>query len=558
MLGVVRSKTRTVVTYAEGMFEAREVQKACSVDRSHPTMKSDALARVVRPRQRFGYDLIAHVGVARYVREQQREEIRDELFRQRHVELSAGTVSHLCDRFLIYLEALHRVRAPDLRAAMHVHGYPMHIDATNEHGKGGLFVCLDGFRGWVLMAGKVPTEAEQHLKPLVDRTIALFGDPIAVVRDLGLAGKNAVAPLKQRGIPDLVCHYHFLGAVGEKLFDKPYALLRDLLRQSRLRTDLRQLLKELRQCQKSDTTARRFGPGRLREDLLALVHWLLEGDARKEAPYPFSLPHLAFLQRCRDAPRRAELWVPTPRSPAEQRALRHLGGLVRRLGKDRRFAEAQGRLETGWQAFREARAVLRLTDAELPRGDSRHQPVDLPALAAKRLEQIAKATECYLDGLRQRVSHESLVNPRTPTAIILKYFNRYRDHLFGHPVIRDDDGTIIAVVERTNNTAEHFFGGEKQHLRRRLGRAHLGRDLEDQPAQAALAANLRRPDYVRLLCGSLDNLHHVFANLDELALDESPPLVRSNRDSALQQRTRALLEHLTEPSISDGVEPTST
>ena len=42
----------------------------------------------------------------------------------------------------------------------------------------------------------------------------------------------------------------------------------------------------------------------------------------------------------------------------------------------------------------------------------------------------------------------------------------------------------------TDNIAVHFFALSKEKLRRRLGHAHLSRDLEDQPAQAALAANL--------------------------------------------------------------------
>ena len=66
----------------------------------------NALARIVRPRQRFGYDLIAYVGLARYLRKKQREEIRDELFRKRGFKLSAGSVSNLCDRFLLYLEGI--------------------------------------------------------------------------------------------------------------------------------------------------------------------------------------------------------------------------------------------------------------------------------------------------------------------------------------------------------------------------------------------------------------------------------------------------------------------
>jgi len=141
--------------------------------------------------------------------------------------------------------------------------------------------------------------------------------------------------------------------------------------------------------------------------------------------------------------------------------------------------------------------------------------------------------------------------PNTPHAIILNYFHKYKAQLFGHPVTRDNDGTVIAVVERTNNVDEHFFGNEKQQLRRRVGRAHLGRDLEDQPAQAALAANLHHPDYVRILCGYLDHLHNAFADLHQQAFDLRTPLVRSNRDTAIQNRVRALLKHLQKADVPD-------
>jgi len=464
-LEVVRTKNRTVATYAEGLFEALEVQKKCSADSLHPVIKSDALARIVRPRQRFGYDLIVYVGLARYLRRKQREEIRDELFRKRGFKLSAGSVSNLCDRFLLYLEVLHLVRSPYLKAVMQEHGYPLHIDATSEYGKGGLFVCMDGFKKWVLCAGKIESESEEHLKPFVERTIELFGDPIATVRDLGQPGKNAVAHLGQRGIPDFVCHYHFLGVVGEKLFDKPYALLRNILKLSHVRSDLRQLLKDLKFYRGKGQKKGRFGPGRVREDLLALVYWVIQGEGKKDAMYPFGLPHLEFFQRCRDAMQRADIWAPTPRSQVEQRALRHLGGLMRRLEKDKRFQGAVGRLEKGWQAFTQARNTLRLTDAELPRADQRYQPFGLPALEAQRLKEIEKQVEHYLDDLHRRVGNESLGKPTTPHAIILKYFHKYKAQLFGHPVIRDNDGTVIAVVERTNNVDEHFFGNEKQKLR---------------------------------------------------------------------------------------------
>ncbi len=537
------------------MFDAVEIQKKCSVNPSHPVIKSELLAQIVRPHQRFGYDLIVYVGLARYLRRKQREEICVELFRKRAIKLSPGSVSNLCDRFLLYLEALHLVRSPHLKLSMQKHGYPLHIDATSDHGKGGLFVCMDGFRDWVLCAGKIESESEKHLKPFIERTIELFGDPIAIVRDLGPPGKNAVAFLAQRGIPDFVCHYHFLGIIGGKIFDTPYAVLRKLLKQSQVRSYLRKLLKEMKQYRGKVLKKGRFGPGCIREDLLALVHWIIEGDGKKDAMYPFSLPHLKFFQRCRAAMQRADIWITSPISQAERRALSHLEGLIRRLEKDKCFQDAVGCLEKGWYAFTQTRETLRLTDAELPRGDKRYQHIDLPTLQAQRLKEIKNQVELYLKDLREYVGNENLSKPTTPQGIILKYFNKYMDNLFGHPAIHDEDGTVIAVVQRTNNVDEHFFGNEKQQLRRRVGRAHLGRDLEDQPAQTALAANLRHPDYVRILCGSLEHLHNAFAELNEQSLGHATPLVRSNRDTVLQNRVRTLLKNLDKADVLDEFHP---
>jgi len=549
---VQKSKRRKIFTFQSGVLNAKEVRKKCSQDATHPIMCSDELAHLVKPHQRYAYDLIVHVGLARYLRGKQREEIRDELYQEREITLSNGSISNLCDRSLIYFEALHLARVPELRHAMQA-GYPLHLDATCEHGKGGLFVCMNGWRGWVLMATRIPSEHEDYLRPLVEKTTALFGDPIATVRDMGEGMAKAVAPLRARGVPDFVCHYHFLGAVGKKLFEKPYRVLGNLLRQHKLQGDLRALLRELRQYRNSSTFSDRFGPGPIHEDLPALVLWILEGEGKKALLYPFSLPHLELLQRCQQALRKAECWVPSPRTPATRRTIAYLTRLVNRIERDPRFATVEAQLEKGWQAFCELRDVLQLTNAELPNGDTNPHQIALPALEAKRLEMIEEAAKEYQAELRERaanIGNDDSINP-SPASIILKYFKRYGKHLFGHPTLRDEDGTILAVVERTDNVPEHFFGAEKRKLRRRLGRAHLGRDLEDQPAQAALVANLQHPEYVRVVCGSLDNLATAFAVLDEQALERTTPLSRNNRDSALLRRVRILVKNEAEALASD-------
>jgi hypothetical protein len=121
-----------------------------------------------------------------------------ETLRHRGIALSTGSLSALCDRFLSYLEALHLTRVPQLRSALG-ESYPLHIDATCEHGKGGLFLCVDAWRGRVLVAGRIPSKHEDHLRPLVEKTTPMFGDPIAIVRDMGQGGAKALAPLREKG-----------------------------------------------------------------------------------------------------------------------------------------------------------------------------------------------------------------------------------------------------------------------------------------------------------------------------------------------------------------------
>ncbi|MBM4320745.1 MAG: DUF2924 domain-containing protein, partial [Deltaproteobacteria bacterium] len=436
---------------------------------------------------------------------------------------------------------------PALRAAMEG-GYPLHLDATCERGRGGLFVALDGWRGWVLCAGRIPTEHQDHLWPVVEKTVALFGDPLAIVRDMGDGVGAAVEPLRLRGIPDLVCHYHFLAAVGKKLLDRPYALLRDALSRSRVRSDLYVLLRKLRRSLSEEHTEGDFGPGTLREALCALVYWLLHGDGSKDAVFPFGLPHLHFLRRCERAFEQADLWVPKPRTPPERRALSYLRSILERLPRDRGPASEIGRLDEGWQAFCELREVLRLTSAELPRADLRGQPSPLPSLEQLRLAEMQRDLLRYKQELQARVASagESSVH-----AVVLHYLERHGSHLFGHPVRRDEDGRIVAVVARTNNTLEHRFGDHKQLLRRRLGRAHLARDLQQQPAQAALVGNLRHPDYVRVLCGSLDELPAALASLDGISVPGTTPLFRDHRDKRLHRQVRGLLEGDAPPKERD-------
>ncbi len=105
-LRVQKRKRRIVSTLETGTVQIREIRKISS----HPVEISEALSRLVPSGQRYGYDLIVWIGMARYLRNLRRKEIRAELLHEKTLFFQT---------------------APDLRVAAEK-GYPLHIDATNE------------------------------------------------------------------------------------------------------------------------------------------------------------------------------------------------------------------------------------------------------------------------------------------------------------------------------------------------------------------------------------------------------------------------------------------
>ena len=99
--------------------------------------------------------------------------------------------------------------------------------------------------------------------------------------------------------------------------------------------------------------------------------------------------------------------------------------------------------------------------------------------------------------------------------IILDHILRHGDTLSGHSIeLPAQSGGGVRLVDRTNMSLENFFGLTKRAERRRSGRKNLAADLESLPGSAPLALNLVRPDYVQILCGTLQQLPSAFAQLD--------------------------------------------
>jgi len=532
---VQKTVPHTGLTLAHGSFRSRETvyvcPSGCKREGKLVTARSSSLAKLLLPKCTVGYDVLVYIGRARFIHCRQREEIRADLETQHGVTLSTGEISSLSQRFLVYLEALHWKSAPALRQALESDGgWPLHIDATGEDGRGTMVTAFAGWRGWVLSAWKASTERAEFILPGIQRVAASFGPPCAIMRDLGRAMTEAagefVRSLK-KPIPVLACHYHFLSDVGEGLLEDGHHQLRDLFRNTKLLPQLRAFVR-----QQGRSLGNSIAPGR---DALAL--WLAEPDRIHPIPdaaggittvrslaqwvldyhadgaglgFPFDLPWLDLYGRCLQLSAALETFLRQP--PADTKVCKSLEKLRRILRPVEwdlpPFASTGASLCKRSELFNQLRSALQLEDQRVPAA------VD-PQHAARKLNDIRSAVRKLTASLRkQRPQRGPAKDARQAIDLILAHLDRHGAHLWGHAITIPKRAGGVRLVERTNNDLESLFHTIKHRERRRSGRKFLTHDFEVLPPAATLAANLTHPDYVRIVCGSLDGLAAAFAELD--------------------------------------------
>jgi len=533
---VEKTLRRHVSTLAHGYLEVRETVLVCGERCRHENgslvrLRSEDISDIVPPGGVFGYDVIVHVGLQRLLFHRQREEIQQDLEEEHGITASTGAISTMQHRFLTYLEDLHLARAPVLAKALAEDGgWPLHVDATCEDGRGTLLVLLAGRCRWVLASCKIPTERADQILPRLREVADRFGDPQAVMRDLGRAMISAVASFveeRELPIPVLSCHFHFLQDVGKGLLGAATSELREMLRQTGVRMRLRTLARNLGrgigldidrareaverwQLQSGEGHDLPADPISAQAVVRSLTQWVLDFPAQSTPRrFPFDRPLLDFYDRCVSTARATDAFLRNPpQDGAARRALRRLSRALDLVASSKPMADTVASLRMRAALFDELRATIRLC----PSSPTDHETAATP----EELRNIQQELEAWEKDLRaRRPARGPAEDRRKAIDLVLAHLDRHGDSLFGHVIqLPREVGGGVRVLERTNNGEETYFRDMKRGERRRSGRKNLTQDFERLPPQAALVPNLLKPDYVALLCGSLEDLPTAFAELD--------------------------------------------
>ncbi len=499
------------------------------------TCQPSELNKLIPRGANYSYDVEVFVGIERYMNYRQREEIQSKLKMEHGIQISTGEISNLSKRFLIHLEALHLSCSNALKMAMQSDGgYPLNIDATGEAGSGTLFVAYNSWREWVLGAWSLSTECADQIKPCLVEVVDRFGLPCAIMRDLGKAvipAVNSFVDEVNEDIEILGCHSHFLKDIGRDLLTPSYDDLRNLLRSYGIITSVRSLVREWGKrlgikAKETQGDIKKWADNAKDHQIpdgdagLAILRsmgqWILDySNDNENLRFPFDRPYLDFLNRCKVVRRAIDAYLRSlPNDPDIIRILKRFAKVIDPVISDRKFNDICQRLSKRTVLFDKLRKALRLDlKANAGKKDHSKKSEQQKASEINDIQRSIEAFKQYLIKIRPKRGPDEDI--RKAIDIIETHLERHGTTLWGQIIsLPDHAGGGIRVICRTNNGIELKFGGIKRGERRRSGRKNLTQDMENLPPESMFVSNLKHQDYVEILCGSLDRLPEVFADLD--------------------------------------------
>lgn len=539
-MAIEKTARREISSLAYGKIKVTERVMVCPAGCRSPSgvlyrEHSSELAMIAAQGTNYCYDVEVFTGIHRYLHHRQRKEIKKMLADIAGLDISDGEISTLEARFLSHFEALHITKSKELKDTMRTDGgYPLHIDATCEDGRGTTLVIYAGWRGWALGAWKIPSEREEAITPHIKETEATFGPPLSYISDLGkgmLQATAAAASTQKPGAEPLVfvCHTHFIKAVGKDALGKEHDVLAAQLRSLGIKTRLGNIAKQIghKLCG-SVATARidiaewansggvpALPKGQLGIAIARMIcQWVLDFTADCGGlRFPFALPSLCLYHRCKTASHA----IDNIRSHAVfdydvARWLERIQTALRSTLDDTTARKAAKALEQKARIFGAFRSALKL-DSYKP--DKISAPTHIASTEEiEMLALIKKTIVVFCSKLNARCINKKGTKPELSVMrTINKYLDKYGEYLWGHVILTDSGKALL--VDRTNNALESFYGMYKHGERRRSGRKCLTHDLESAPPASMLVSNLNKSDYVDIVCGgTLDNLPHLFANID--------------------------------------------
>jgi len=517
-LKVRNTYPRKVVTLHIGTFYARETVLVCH--KCKCTYQSEELAKLVAPGANFGYDILVYVGKALFLRHRNDREVVAELA-QKNVQISTREIAYLGKKFITYLAIAHQRYAARIKEVMQLRGgYVFHLDGTCEGQSPILMSGLDSLSEIVLGNVKLPSEKADKIVPFLKDIKEKFGDPLALVHDMGKGILTATAKVFPK-TPDFICHFHFLRDIGKDLFGDEYDIIRQRLRKHGILTILRYRGKQLkRPIDKNpdviDTFHYSIENNKLPESSLdliptinvySLILWALEGKNQGQGyGFPFDRPHLVFTKRLQEIYCQIDQLkdIQLRRNWRDNRAYFKIMGDMENIMADKVLWKTIDKIEPKIKVFDKLRDAMRIAPGSGKRGLN-HDGMESNIGS---IEQGVKKFRLWLTSTKEYSTNQDYQK-------MIEQIDKYWKKLFADPIAVDGPaGKIQIQPQRTNNIMEQYFRDIKRGNRRKTGNNSSSLMLQNMLAQTPLVRNLQNLEYMKILLDGKTTIEDVFAEIE--------------------------------------------
>jgi len=522
-----------VVTLDIGKFISKETILTCS--KCGKKYSSSQLQRLVPQWCNFGYDVIVYVGKALFLRCRNDKEIIQELW-SKNINISSSEIAYLAKKFVTYLALAHRCSCNMIKESLNVRGgYILHLDATCEGESPHLMSVLDGISEIVLDNIKLPSESAKKIIPFLQRVKEDYGDPQALVHDMGKGIMSAVEDVFP-GRPDFICHYHFLRDIGKDLFGKENDIIRKQLKnhgiQGLLRKKAAQLKKIIDHNPGLDSSlVTSLASGKIEEWALEktpvvaaylLILWALAG--KKEGNgygFPFDRPYLTFYQRLHTlyvgCGTLQKIYLRANRR--DNKPFAKICHLLRPTIQDITLSTAALQMQEKICVFDKFRDTMRIADPGQNRGlNDDGEDTDI------------KTIETEVKEFRHWLLHEEFFLKNKEYQKMIEQIDKYWQKLFADPITVDTPwGEKTIQPQRTNNILERFFRDIKRGYRKKSGTNCMSKTLKAMLADTPLVKNLENQEYQHIILNGKATLEERFAEIDDKIVRQE--LKKSQEDS---------------------------
>jgi len=456
----------------------------------------------------------------------------------KNVFISQREVSYLGRKFIICLALAHRESQSGIQGLMTRRGgYILHVDGTCEGDSPNLFCGLDELSELVLDTIKIPSEKKELLIPFFQRIKVQYGEPQALVHDMGrgiIAAVEEVFP----GVADFICHFHFLRDIGKDLLLDEYTTLQKRLRKFNVRPLLRRKAKHLEQkinptCQSIHEVMVSLESGEWQATSFehiplimtyALIQWVFEYPHQSNGyGFPFDRSHLDFYRRLQNAHRLLEkiMNVRLRGKIKDNKPFFKIYWTFKKVVEDKQLNDLATSLERKAEVFDKLRTAMRIALPESKTGiNDDGDDADMKSIE----EKVTLFREWLVSDPQRKEIYGKMV----------EQIDKYWEKLFADPLpVPTSEGIVYFQPQRTNNILERFFRGVKRRGRKKTGTGSMSKLLKSLLADTPLVQNLKNTEYMEIILDGCSSLAERFSKIDSQLVQQKMREANNHSDKIL-------------------------